>query len=194
MARAGSRLLGAAVLLGIGVLPGCMAPGSGMTRFEVSGRYLDGSGAPVAGEPVRLVLPGKYGLRGLDAMFGKPEDYGHRNQVVDLLTDGDGRFGHTFTTTYTACFWLIPPIGMAFSSAPDPAIVAFLPRHPGQYYSIVGDEEEVSVRAFDNGTGEELDSDAVVPVLIEGRAVEVEGQGPKGWVVEVTIQEKEHGE
>jgi len=81
------------------LLIGCAAPGSALTRPSVRGRLVDARGHGIQNRRIDLMLPSQYGLSGLDAVWGKPEDYGHKQQVATVQTDSDGRFSH-FPTDY----------------------------------------------------------------------------------------------
>ena len=102
---------------------GCAAPGSALTQVVVEGEVIGEDGGPLPGTRVHLLLPARYGLRGLDALYGKPGDYGHDDQMRSVTADADGRFRVEFEpVTYSIMFWLIPPLGASFQGPPDPRL------------------------------------------------------------------------
>ena len=114
---------------------GCAAPGSALTQVELTGELRDRDGKPLAHRPLEICLPAGYGLRGLDARWGKPADYGHRDQWVTVITDGEGRFAHTFEpVSYSMLFWLVPPLG---GGRPPKPVIGLRSRLPAGEWFIV---------------------------------------------------------
>jgi hypothetical protein len=102
------------------LLNSCAAPGSAFARHSVHGKIVDSHGRGVSGKQVELVLPASYGMGGLDAMTGQPEDHGHRNQHATVITDRHGEFSHEFSSVYHITFFLLPPLGAFPRQPPKP--------------------------------------------------------------------------
>jgi len=126
-----------ALLLLVGLQPGCVAPGSSSGRLSVRGTLTSDQGQPLANEELQLLLPAAYGLGGLDLVLHKPEDFGHRDQVFMATTGPNGEFFYDLGThIYHVSVWLIPPLGGFPRHPPAPFVLVRISSMPGEYYAV----------------------------------------------------------
>jgi hypothetical protein len=173
---------------------GCGAPGSAITQPGISGRLVDGHGHGVANKRISLMLPAQYGLAGLDAVWGKPEDYGHRQQEDTVETDSDGRFNCLFPpTTYSIVLLLLPPLGVIPSQPPKPFIGLRTASVAPNSYLIGWEGDHLGYRIWDHGTGAlRADSSQKVAGTFVLRKPAAHGynQGQfGGWQAEITVRQ-----
>jgi len=136
----------------------CVAPGSGLTRFSVTGQIkLDT--IKNDDKAIELILPQHYGLSGLDAKMGQPSDYGHFRQDTIMQPDSIGNFDHLFEpTTYSAAFWIIPPLGFLPKYGPPPFFGVKLNKYSPFVYVIAFPKKQLDYKVYDIRTNKYLDS------------------------------------
>jgi hypothetical protein len=164
---------------------GCVAPGSAMTQVELRGQLLDESGAPMAYRPLQVCLPAAYGLRGLDAAWGEPADYGHRDQWAQLTTDAEGRFVHRFEPmTYSMMYWLLPPLGAG--KPPKPVVGLRSRLASGEWFLVYLDGNKSRAVRWREGTSERtpVPGGTTAPVVTYRKGTR---DDPHGWTSDVTI-------
>ena len=170
---------------------GCALPGSGMTTIQFEGSVVAADGTPLPGTRVRVVLPEGYGLRGLDAIYGSPSDYGHEDQTMVATADGEGRFdAGSATTTYTMTFWILPPIGMLFQGPPDPVVTVRV-EDTEEFYAVRALPDRLEVQTFDLHDGRRLERPAFYRLSgrVEPRDLPgANGKTLKGRVVTLQIR------
>ena len=164
---------------------GCVAPGSSVTQVEFRGRMLDPAGEPMAHRAVKVCLPAGYGLRGLDAAWGKPADYGHRDQWAWVTTEAHASFAHRFKpVSYSVLFWLLPPLG---AGRPPKPVVGLRSRlASGEWFLVYVDGDESRAVRFREAT----DGRAPVPGAAAKPVVTFRKRAdgsPAGWTSDVTI-------
>jgi len=169
---------------------GCAAPGSGIVQIAVTGTLLDATSKPIAGRNIDLCLPKEYGLAGLDAKWGQPENYGHRDQKATVVTSSQGVFTNTFNpVSYSMVFWLLPPLGGFPRHPPEPFVFLRFPPVTNEYWSVWAKQE-----GFDNRVGvpdraQWLPQSPTLPAKISGTLRQTTGTGnvPQ-YVVDMTVQ------
>ncbi len=178
------------VVSGFGILvPGCAAPGSAVTQVHIRGRMINARGEPVARQAVQLLLPASYGLAGLDARMGKPSRYGHKDQVVMVRTDPDGRIEHAFAeTTYSIAFWLLPPLGPCPKKPPKPWVLLRTDRQTDDYWVLrmtdSGFEASVKVR----GRSTLVKQSSHEPAAFSGNMYWQPNRNPRGYLVDFQMR------
>ena len=173
----------------------CAAPGSGLTRFSVTGQIkLDTTTNDK--HAFELILPEHYGLSGLDARMGQPSDYGHFRQDTIILTDSNGNFYHLFEpTTYSAVFWIIPPLGFRPKYGPPPFFGVKLDKFSPFIYVIAYPKEQFDYKVYDIRTNKYLDSNQTDEIKqLTGNLEKYQFKdndddkyGIKGWKVNLEI-------
>lgn len=169
---------------------GCAAPGSGRVQVSIKGQLLDATHKPLSGQQVDLMLPKEYGLAGLDAVWGKPEDYGHLDQKTTVTTDSDGVFTHTFApVSYSMLFWFIPPLGPIPKAPPDPYVFLHFPPNANEYWSVWARKSGLETRVAALQDGKWLQQSPTQPAVITGslRREMDEGGLPK-YFMDITVQ------
>jgi len=128
----------------------CAIPGSGLTMVAVDGIIFDEKDNPDQNFAIEFILPAGYGLSGLDAYWGKPEDYGHTDQGCVLESDSLGRFKYSFEpTTYSISCLIIPPLGALPRYPPKPYIAFRFTDYPNQIYALRIDDDMVDYQIYD---------------------------------------------
>jgi len=176
------------------IFAGCGAPGSVITQPGVSGRLVDGHGHGVANKRITLMLPAQYGLAGLDAAWGKPEDYGHRQQEDTVETDSTGRFNCLFPpTTYSIVLFLLPPLGVIPSQPPKPFFGLRTASVEPDSYLIGWEGDHLGYRLWDHGTGAlRVDSNQKIDGTFVLRKAAAHGYNQEqfgGWQAEITVRQ-----
>ena len=186
----------ATLVLGI-LAGGCAAPSSGVVRVRVSGRIVDSLGQPAAQQQVDILLPSQYGLTGLDAVWGKPEDYGHRDQKARVTTDENGQFEHAFApTTYSIVFWFIPPLGPIPRKPPDPYFYLKLPSQTNEFWVLWMRKYGLETRLIERGNRTPIEQSQFVPAEFSGELIwegligegEVSPISPRGYLVDFQMK------
>ena len=122
----------AVVLLAL-LLSACAAPGSKIGRIALSGTV---SESPSDSLSLEVTLPKHYGLGGLDLIMSSPEDFGHKDQTVQVEVV-EGRFSFQFPPlAYHATFWLLPPLGAFPKQPPEPAYFVRFSDTPDEVYLV----------------------------------------------------------
>lgn len=181
-------------LAALNLLSGCAAPGSSITRAALSGRIVDAQGHAVAGQQVEVMLPAQYGLAGLDAVWGQPEDYGHQTQRVTLQTDADGKFSCIFSpTTYSISFWIFPPLGTFPRQPPRPFVAMRIASRSPDIMVAGMDHGHFDYRVWDHATGKfRQDSSARLSGSYTFLKSEKAPDGNRtiaGWLMNLTLVE-----
>ncbi len=126
-----------ALLLLVGLQPGCVAAGSSSGHLSVRGTLTSVRGHPLANEELQLLLPAAYGLGGLDLVIDEPEDFGHRDQAFTATTGPNGEFFYDLgARIYHVNFWLIPPLGGLPRHPPAPFVLLRVTSISGEYYAV----------------------------------------------------------
>lgn len=176
------------------LLIGCAAPGSARTRPSVRGRLVDARGQGIPNRRLDLMLPSQYGLSGLDAVWGKPEDYGHKQQVATVQTDSDGRFSHVFpATTYSITFYILPPIGAIPRQPPKPFFALRTSSIQPDSYLIGANRDHLDYRIWDHNDGK-LRPDVTQKITgtftLQEVPARADGQEQlKGWEADITVKQ-----
>ena len=124
-----------ALLLLVGLQPGCIALGSSSGHLSVRGTLTSDQGQPLADEVLQLLLPAAYGLGGHE--MNQPEDFGQRDQEFTTSTGPNGKFAFDLGThIYHINFWLIPPLGAFPRHPPAPFVLVRIFNMPGEYYAV----------------------------------------------------------
>jgi hypothetical protein len=143
-----------ALLLLVGLQPGCVAFGSSSGHLSVRGTLTSDQGQPLANEVLELLLPAAYGLGGLDLAMNRPEDFGHHDQDFTTTTGPNGEFAFDLGMhVYHINFWLIPPLGGFPRHPPAPFVLVRIFNMPGEYYAVQTRDGKFKVFTDD---GEEL--------------------------------------
>lgn len=168
---------------------GCAAPGSAISRVRVTGRLVDSSGQPLAKQQVDVLLPSQYGLSGLDAKWGKSEDYGHHDQKATLATDDTGRFDHVFSpTTYSMVFWIIPPLGPIPRKPPEPYFYLKLPAQTDEFWVLWMQKTGLEAKLIEGGNSIPLDQSQIVPADFTGELIWESEANPRGYLVDFEMK------
>jgi hypothetical protein len=155
----------------------------------VSGRLFDQAGHPLKNQQIDVLLPNQYGLSGLDARWGKPEDYGHRDQKATLATDDTGRFEHAFMpTTYSIAFWLIPPLGPIPRKPPEPYFYLKLPSQTNEFWVLWMKKEGLETKLIERGNRTPLDQSGVLPADFTGKLIWEPEAEPRGYFVDFKMK------
>ena len=189
-------LIGIPLLATMSFLSGCAAPGSSITQAGISGRIVDSQGRGIAGRQVEVGLPASYGLAGLDAVWSKPEDYGHRSAHARLQTDADGRFTYLFPpNTYSIALWLLPPLGVLPRQPPKPFIVIRTASISPDFFVTGTDHGHFDCRVWDHTTGR-VRADTNTTSRVSGSYSlakserNADGRGrARGWQMDVVVIE-----
>lgn len=168
---------------------GCAAPGSSITRVRIQGEICDQNDKPIAAKQVKLGLSKNYGLAGMDAIMGKPENYGHKDQDLTVETDNNGVFEHTFEpTTYSTSFWMIPPLGMRPQIPPQPYFFIRFYDIENEYYCIYQENEKITYRPISNVQTTDASKKKSKPFEISGVYIEEKFDNFKGWFVKFKLK------
>ncbi len=166
------------------IIVGCVAPGSSLTRLRVQGEIVNQSENGVTNQEVTLGFAKQYGLAGLDAIWGKPESYGHHDQTITISTNENGIFDHTFDpTTYSISFWILPPIGVIPKNPPEPFFFLRIDDNPNEYYYIHADRDKISYKVISRYHKDKLDKSPSRPFTLSGELLEDKFDNFKGWLV-----------
>jgi hypothetical protein len=177
----GRKLLLAVVALSLFPFLGYRPGSRGLNDVIVKGRITTAEGSPLADEPVDLLLPATYGLSASEA--GHPADFGNSNHLVQVSTDANGQFSHSFgpVAYHVDHFWV--PFHISIPAGPPPLYFYLrLPRlSPDRYlidarensYELLPEEEEEtpasSASDFSISVREELDATASITAFVELR-------------------------
>ena len=176
------------------LLIGCAAPGSVLTQPSVRGRLVDARGHGIPNRRLDLMLPSQYGLSGLDAVWGKPEDYGHKQRVATVRTDSDGRFSHVFpSTTYSITFFLVPPLGAVPRQPPKPFFALRTSSIEPDSYLIGSNRGRLDYRVWDHSSGT-LRPDVTQKITgtftLQDVPARADGQDKlRGWEADITVKQ-----
>lgn len=180
------RILHFVPILALLLLSGCVMPGSGMTQIRIVGRVTDEHSQPVVGRNLFLIQGAGYGLNGSDSRMGKPEDYGHYDQHIDLVTDETGAFSHEFDpTTYSISSWVFPPLGARPSRAPDPGLLCKIEGQDNEVWMLTF--KPASVDAVLRKNKANYPQSEQQPARITGRSVWRKDTQPKSHEVQLDI-------
>jgi len=178
-----------AVLVLCALATGCAAPGSAICRTRVTGHLFDQAGLPLKNQQLDLLLPSQYGLAGLDARWGKPEDYGHRDQKATLATDDKGRFDHAFMpTTYSIAFWIFPPLGTIPRKPPEPYFYLKLPSQTNEFWVLWMKKEGLETKVIERGNRTPRDQSQLLPAAFSGKLIWEPHAEPRGYLVDVEMR------
>jgi hypothetical protein len=171
-----------AVLLLVGLQPGCVAAGSSSGHLSVRGTLTSDRGQPLANEELQLLMPAAYGLGGLDLVTHEPEDFGQHDQIFKTTTGPNGAFVFDLgTRIYHVSFWLVPPLGGLPRHPPAPFVLLRVTSMPGEYYAVQTRDGKFKVFTDD---GDELALDQARLSGLE--ASEESGSGENGqWTAGV---------
>ncbi len=126
-----------ALLVLVGLQPGCVAAGSSSGHLSVRGTLTSDRGQPLANEELQLLMPAAYGLGGLDLVTHEPEDFGQHDQIFKTTTGPNGAFVFDLgTRIYHVSFWLVPPLGGLPRHPPAPFVLLRVTSMPGEYYAV----------------------------------------------------------
>jgi hypothetical protein len=126
-----------AILPLVGLLPGCVAPGSSSGHLSVRGTLTSDQGQPLADQELQLLLPAAYGLGGLDRVMHEPEEFGQHDQTFKTITEPNGEFFFDLgARVYHRNVWLIPPLGGFPRYPPAPFVLVRVSSMPGEYYAV----------------------------------------------------------
>lgn len=181
------------IILGVFMLcvlaGGCVFPGSGIGSVRINGRLLDASGQGIGNEQIHVLLSKEYGLAGLDAKWGKPEDYGHRDQRATLTTDNQGRFEHAFdATTYSVSYWLLPPLGPFPRKPPAPFFSLMLPAQRDEFWMVWMKKKGPEAKLVVKDAGKLLDQSQNVPTAFSGELIWEKKEDMRGYLVNLDIR------
>jgi len=171
-------------------LAGCCFPGSAVTRVRVEGQFIDQQGKPLPDKNIILGFPKQYGLAGLDAIWGKPEDYGHRNQTSILTTDNNGYISTIFgPTTYSCSVCIFPPLGTLPKKPPYPAFKMRIGDGPPlEYYVITGNKNGIKAIVLSGFVKGPLDKSIDAPAEVTGELVEETFNNWVGWIIKFKLK------
>lgn len=140
-------------------------------------------------EPLELILPASYGLNDIDQNHGKPEDYGHSPQRINLSTDALGSFTHSFTpVSYSRALWIIPPLGSFPRKPPAPLFYLRLLNTPEEYYAILVEETQVTYTLYQGILGEPKLKHQTKPAEITATLHKNRRGELRGWIANLTLQ------
>lgn len=170
-------------------MTGCAAPGSAITQLHVRGQIIDDKGQPAARETIVLMRPAAYGLAGLDAKWGKAEDYGHRDNVVSVKTDEDGKFEQAFApNTYSVTFWILPPLGGFPRKPPYPFFCLRTPKQTNDFWSLWMKDSGLETRAIERGNRIPQVQSLAEPADFSGELIWEDKRTPKGYLVDFQMK------
>ena len=131
------RFICIGLLLALLVLNGCAAPGSAIGGLRIQGSVVSESDNPIPNKEIEFMLPAAYGLGGLDLVMNSPEDFGHKDYRLKVITDQDGNFEADLGEhVYHMTFWLLPPLGGFPKRPPAPFLFVRFPENDTEYYAI----------------------------------------------------------
>jgi hypothetical protein len=171
----------AVVLLAL-LLSACAAPGSKIGRIALSGTV---SESPSDSLSLEVTLPKHYGLGGLDLKMNSPEDFGHKDQTVQVEVV-EGRFSFQFPPlAYHATFWLLPPLGAFPKQPPEPAYFVRFSDTPDEVYLVGFYRGSFKYKVFNRTSRQELKPEEATWSFSRGEYVPLEDGKTEVWNLRV---------
>lgn len=168
------------------LLTSCAAPGSTIGRVALSGAIVTGGSAiPVS---LEATLPKHYGLGGLDLVMNAPEDFGHKDQKVNIEVK-DGTFSFQFPpVVYHVTVWLLPPLGAFPKQPPEPAYFVRFSDTPEEVYLVGLDRGTFKYQVFSRSSRQELKHEEATWSFTRGEYVPLKDVDGKVWHLKVQAE------
>ncbi len=168
------------------LLSSCAAPGSALGKVGIRANI----SLPLESDlRLRITLDESYGLGSIDRYFGKPEDYGHKDQVTVLTMKPDGSFeDQIFEVLYHVTYFILPPLGPIPRKAPKPYYIIEFSNIKDEIYVVGEPRTGFEYRTYSYSKNAEFSKDEAYWRITSGEFTEALIENTNMWLLNIKIE------